>query len=213
MNEREQIKDYKAGNSLGKIVFFFFSFCIVFILVLFSSSCTTLKPIVQNDSIGVLTSNNIEKFNGEYDILSTDTSYPTLAYALTFLDKKYLNNFNHLDNLFEKNMKIMIKAIDKTHLKITVYSKNNVIKNRVIKGKLYENYFHFTITKLSSISPFYLLLNRYRKQKNRIGLYKNGDLALDNLEGGTLLLIIMPTLAGGSESYNLIFKRRNSVIQ
>jgi hypothetical protein len=44
-------------------------------------------------------------------------------------------------------------------------------------------------------------------------LYKNGDLALDNLEGGTLLLIIMPTLAGGSESYNLIFKRRKSVIQ
>jgi hypothetical protein len=213
MTKRELIKDYKAGCSQGKTIYLFIYLCIVFFLMQFSSSCTTLKPIVQNDSIAVLTSNNIEKFNGEYDILSSDTSYPTLAYALTFLDNKYLNDFNHLNNLFERDMKITIRAIDNTHLKVAVYSKNNVVKSRVLKGRVFENYFHFTITKLSSISPFYLVLNRYRKQKNRIGVYKNGDLTLDNLEGGALLLIIMPTFTGGNDRYNLIFKKRNSVIQ
>jgi hypothetical protein len=189
--------------------FFIFS-CILLCLVTFSSSCNSLKPVVQHNSLQTLNFNDISKFDGEYNILSSDTSYPTLAHALTFSDKKYLNDFNHLNILAEKDVRLKIKSIDDTHLKITVYRNNKVLKTKILRGKLSDNYFQFTSTKISSISPFYLILNRYRKQENRIGLLENGDLTLDSYEGGVLLLFVMPTFGGDSGSYNLIFKRRNS---
>jgi len=74
---------------------------------------------------------------------------------------------------------------------------------------LSDSYFHFTIAKISPVPPFYILLNFFRKQKNRIGLLKNGDLTLDSLQGGALLLIIMPTFSGGDTKYNLVYKRRS----
>ncbi len=172
-------------------------------------SCNSLKPVTQNNLLQPLNSESIAKLDGDYEVLSSDTSYPTLARALTFTNKKSLINFTH-DNLNYKDVRLNIQALDDRHLKITVYRHEEAIKTKKIKGILSDNYFYFKLTKISSVSPFYFLLNLYKKQVNRIGLTKNGDLLLDSYEGGVILLIVIPTFGGDTDSYNLIFKRKKS---
>lgn len=197
MNSQQKISSKINPNIL--------SWLIVVCLV----SCNSLKPVTQNNLLQPLNSESIAKLDGDYEVLSSDTSYPTLARALTFTNKKSLINFTH-DNLNYKDVRLNIQALDDRHLKITVYRRGEAVKTKKIKGTLSDNYFHFNLTKISSASPFYFLLNLYKKQVNRIGLTKNGDLLLDSYEGGVLLLIVIPTFGGDTDSYNLIFKRKKS---
>ncbi len=178
-----------------------------FFYIVSTTSCSSLKPITQNDSVQTLAYNDISKFDGDYEIFSNDTSNTTLAYALTYSNKDYFNHF------VEKDYTINLTSIDSRHLKVTVFSKGSAIKIKIIKGQLYQNYFQFTLRNISSIPPFYIILNRYRRQKNRIGLQKNGDLILDTNEGGVILLVIMPTFGTGVELGNLKFKRKRSSSQ
>lgn len=157
-----------------------------------------------------LSANELSKLDGDYEIISTDTSYPTLARALTFTDKKVLNNFNHIEQLVKKDFRLNIKSIDERHLKVTLYSRNEIVKTKKIKGKLADNYFQFKMRKISPVAPFYLILSLFKKQENRIGLTKNGELLLDSYEGGVLLLLVVPTFGGETDAYNLIFKRKKS---
>lgn len=183
---------------------------IIPIIIACLASCSSLKPVTQNSSLQSLQSGDIAKLDGDYEIISTDTSYPTLARALTFTNKKALSNFNQLDKLHEKNVRLHIQSLDDRHLKVTIYSRDKAIKSKKIKGKLSDNYFHFKMTKISPIPPFYFLLSLYKKQDNRIGVTESGDLVLDSYEGGVLLLIALPTFGGDTDSYNLIFKRKKS---
>src|ERR1700712_4756225 len=49
-----------------------------------TTSCSSLKPIIQNDSLQTLTYNDIGKFDGDYEIFPDSASNTTLAYALTY---------------------------------------------------------------------------------------------------------------------------------
>lgn len=173
-------------------------------------SCNSLKPVTQNNLLQNLSSNELSKLDGDYEIISTDTSYPTLARALTFTDKKNLLNFNHIDQLASKDFRLNLKSLDEKHLKVTLYSQNKIVKTKTLKGKVSDNYFQFKMRKISPVSPFYILLSLYKKQENRIGLTKNGELLLDSYEGGVLLLLVMPTFGGDTNAYNLIFKRKKT---
>lgn len=185
------------------------NFIIPFI-ALYLFSCHSIKPIVQNNLLQSLNAADLAKLDGEYEIISSDTSYPTLARALTFTDKKYLINFDQLHQLVEKNVRLKITSLDATHLKINVYNNEGIVKTKVIKGELDQNYFVFRQTKISPIVPFFFILSLVKKQENRIGLTKSGDLLLDSYEGGVLLFLFMPTFGGDAESYNLIFRRKKS---
>lgn len=182
---------------------------LAWLIVVCLFSCNSLKPVTQHTLLQPLNSENIAKLDGDYEVLSSDTSYPTLARALTFTDKKSLIDFTN-DNLDYRDVRLNIQSLDDRHLKITVYRSEEVVKTKRIKGTFSDNYFHFKLTKISSVSPFYLLLNLYKKQINRIGLTENGDLLLDSYEGGALLLIVIPAFGGDTDSYNLIFKRKES---
>lgn len=179
-----------------------------FCLVAYLCSCNSLKPVTQNDLLQPLSSNELSKLDGDYEIISTDTSYPTLARALTFTDKKVLKNFNHIDELARKDFRLNIQSLDEKHLKITLYSQNKIVKTKTLKGKVSDNYFQFKMKKISPVSPFYLILSLYKRQENRIGLTKNEELLLDSYEGGVLLLLVLPTFGGDTDVYNLIFKRK-----
>jgi len=196
---------FELPSTMNRITTIFI-FCLVTCLF----SCNSLKPIAQNNLLETLTSSELSKFDGDYEIISTNTSYPTLARALTFTDKSVLNNFNHIDQFAKKEFRLNIKSLDERHLKITLYSGNKIIKTKTLKGKLSDNYFQFKMTKISPIPPFYLILSLYKKQKNRIGLTKSGDLLLDTYEGGVLLLVVVPTFGGDSDAYSLVFKRKKS---
>jgi hypothetical protein len=174
-----------------------------FFLALLFTSCHTinlLNPITRNDSLQVLTSHDLNKFDGDYEIISVDTSHITLLYALANSTKDYPRQA-------DKNDKMNLKAIDDRHLKASVYHNGSVLKTKIIKGRLSQNYFQF---KLKKLAPFLFIINGYSTQVNRIGLLRNGDLLLDTDHGGILLLVIMPTFGSGTQEYNIKFKRKYS---
>ena len=190
----------KSGFFFSALLFLGFT-CLLY-------SCNSLKPIVHNNSEQTIFPNNLRAFDGEYDVLSTDSSYPHLIHALTFCENKHLDRYDHLENFGKRDLKVRLEAIDYRHLKVTAYSHNKVFRTRTLKGEISENYFHFTRSRLSPIFPFFFVLTLGQKHKNRIGLLKNGDLTLDSYEGGILFFVVMPTFGGDNDNYNQVFKRR-----
>ena len=178
-------------------VIIFCSFCILHILI--TASCShKLEPISNTDSLQQLNDSNINKFNGDYDIKSIDSSLTFLSYALTFYDKlsyKYQ---------LKENDRLNLRVINNRHIKATLYINNKVRKSKIIKGHLSENYFYYKITRVEA----YLILNVHKRQVNRIALLANGNITLDSFYAGILFLVIMPTFGGGGPEYNLVFKRK-----
>lgn len=172
------------------------------VLSIFSNSCTSLKPITANSSLQTIGPSETSKFNGNYEIISLDSSYRTLEYALTFSGQF---DFLHLP---KNNDRVNVAIIDSRHLKISVYKSDNLIVSRIIKGRIFQNYFHSNLTSISFVKPLYGILNIYRRQKVRLGLLQSGDLILDCDTGGVLLLVAFPIFGSGDEQYNLVFKRR-----
>jgi len=179
------------------------------IAALWIVSCNSLKPITQNNQRLALAPSDVKKFDGDYELALADSSFPNLAYALTFTAKKEFANNNRRKKLKSGDYRVNLQSIDATRLKITVYHNEKVVKTKIIRGIVHDEYFHFTLTKLFPVKPFYLLLTVGRKQKNRIGLLQNGDLIMDFYDGGILFLGLMPTFGGDWDQYDLIFKRRN----
>lgn len=180
-----------------KQIYFAFPLIILTITILVTS-CRSLKPIVQTDSLQTLGANDLAKFNSDYEIFSVDTSFRTSEFVLAYSGK-----FN-FENLPKGNDRINLFSTDSKHLKVTVYKDDKVVKTKIIKGRLSQNYFQFKLTHIS----FHLVINGYSTQKSRIGLLKNGDLTLDTDGGGVLLLVVFPTFGSGAELYNLVFKRK-----
>ncbi len=176
---------------------------VFFIITILVSSCNTIKPIVQNDSLQTLTENDLSKFNGDYGIFSTELSSTTSEFALTY-GRKF-----DLQSLPKTNDRINLASMDHKHLKVSVYKNDKLVKTKIIRGYLAQNYFQYKLTHLSFLHPFYFIINGYSTQRNRIGLLKNGDLTLDTETGGVLLLVVMPTFGSGDAHYNIVFKRKN----
>ena len=173
--------------------------CILLLLTLiFFSSCRPLKPISQNNNLQTLTPADIHKFDGDYEIISTDSAYRTLENALT--DKNYFNHEHDIEN----TDKINLQAIDSRHIKVSVFSNDTIITTKILRGHLSQNYFQFSLV---HFSPIYIVINGIRRQKNRIGILKSGELMLDTKFGGFLLLLILPTFGDGAEFYDLKFRR------
>ena len=165
------------------------------------SSCFNLKPITKNIAVQSL-NNSLSKFNGDYEVYSIDTSFRNLEFALTYSDKI---KFDTVELKYEK---VNLKAIDKKRIQVSVFKRDSIIKTKIIKGYISQNYFNFRISRLSSIKPVYVILNAFATQRNRIALLDNGNLTLDTNGGGFLLLVFVPTFGGGAEFYNLNFKRK-----
>jgi len=171
-------------------------YCVI--LIILFTSCASLKPIDHNDKLQELTPININILDGNYEIYPTEHSFRTLEYITTY------NDFYNFIRFPQHGDYINLKAIDKTRIKVTVYHNNSIIKTRIIKGKIKQNYFDYKIRSLS----FYFLINTYGDQNNRIGVLKNGDLTIDAINAGCILLVFLPCACGGAENYNFIFKRR-----
>ena len=173
--------------------------CIILLFILiFLNSCGSLKPISKTNNLQTITPDAIHKFDGDYEIISTDSAYRTLENALTA--KNYFNREHDIGN----TDKINLQAIDSRHIKVSVFSNGKIIRTKNLKGHLSQNYFNFSLV---DISPVYIIINGYRRQKNRIGILTSGELMLDTKFGGFLLLLILPTFGDGYEFYDLKFRR------
>ncbi|MBL0357876.1 MAG: hypothetical protein IPP72_13760 [Chitinophagaceae bacterium] len=119
-----------------------------------------MKPIVKTETLQTLNETDLNKFDGDYDIFSVDSSFRTSEYALTF-SKKF--NFKSLPRT---NDRINLQSIDSKHLKVTVFKNNKAIKTKIIKGHISQNYFQFSLT---TIRPFYFIVNGFATQKTELG--------------------------------------------
>ena len=175
-------------------------FFIVLLGTVFLYSCRSLKPISGKNTLEPITAKEIDKFNGYYGIVSTDSVYRTLENALTG------KNFFNEDHVISASDKIQLQAIDKRHIRVSVFYGSSFVRTKILRGKVAQNYFVFSQI---HIEPIYVILNGAGRQKNRIGMLENGDLILDTTWGGFLYLFVMPTFGTGDSFYDLKFKHIN----
>ncbi len=176
----------------------------IFTGLLFSASCALfrplpLEPFANPDTVQGIEKSSFSKFNCDYEIISVDSNFCTLNYALVY--SELLNSKKQQS----KNAHLNIEAIDNEHLRAKFYVDNKIVQEKLVVGRLVDNYFEFHTNRLK----FRFLINVYEQQTNRLALSKEGDLYLDTNRGGAGFFIIIPIPLSGTsfDTYNLKFKR------
>jgi hypothetical protein len=187
-----------------KIHTYFISLFLISFCAICFSSCTLFRPLplepIHNDkSVQRIGKSDLSRFNGDYEILSGDSSSFTLDYTFTC---KSLFNLKKLPG--EKDY-INLSALNEKHIKATLFVNDKIVKSKIVKGHMDNNYFKFHTTHFSLKYIFIL----YRQQTNRLALSNEEDLFLDTNSGGIGFLLIMPIPLSGSsaDTYNLKFKK------
>jgi hypothetical protein len=168
------------------------------------TSCTLTRPLplkpFNNTSVQKPETFELSKFNGDYEIISTDTSSHTLEHIFTYSSKF------HSRNLPGKNDFMRLSVIDGKHIKASLLVNNEVVKTKIIKGRIINNYFESH----TSHFKFRFIINIYEQQSSRLTLSNVRELYVDINRGGGAFLIFMPIpLSFASDNgYNLKFKRR-----
>ena len=168
------------------------------LLIIATFSCAPFKKFEKNKSRIGLSSENLELFNGQFELISIDSAYRFLDFAL--LAKSPFG----FENIPEAGDYLSLKVLDKKKIEVSVYEDDNLIRRKVLKGKIKDNYFVF---RKRRVLIFWLVLNGIRIQKSRIGLLENGNLILDNSGGGILLLVFLPAGGNSDEFHNLQFRK------
>lgn len=179
---------------------------IIYLGIVCMSSCTLLRPlpllpIEKNDIIQRKEFTDLSTLNGNYQLLSVDSSSVKLDFAFTY---KSFFNFKKHPGI---NDYINLSAIDNRHIKASLFVNNKMVKSKTIKGWISNNYFQFSTNHFSLRYIFII----YTQQTNRVSLLKEGHMALDNNRGGIGFLLILPIPLSGSsiDTYDLIFKKIN----
>jgi hypothetical protein len=171
---------------------------IIISVICIGTSCSPLKPVLNNDVENIDTY-NLNQLNGDYQIFSTDSSSLTLPSALL------LDNRHNFWNLPDSDDWINLKLIDSTRIEISLYDNGIMVKKKVRKGKLENNYFEF---KRAVKMKFWFILNGFNENKTRIGLGRNGDLIVDEIGGGVAFLILIPVGGADNSFYGVRFKSK-----
>lgn len=168
-------------------------------------SCTLFKPLplepFKQPALNVAAEQLQQPgINGNYAIMSADTSNFSLDYTFTY---RYL--FSRLKPP-QQNDYIYLTQPDSNHIKATVFVNNKPVKTNTVKGKWKGAYFEFHNTRIR----FRFIVNVFQQQSSRIWLTQNGDLYLDTNRGGIAFLIFLPVPLSGAQfdQYQLLFKRR-----
>ncbi len=165
------------------------------------SSCATLKKSNQIDYSLQNLDNKYKELEGDYRVYSTDTTYRTLEFSLFYKGQYNYNNFP------DSNVRINLKVIDKRRLKVTLYDGNEILNQKIRRGKIKDSYFQ--INRSIRIYPFWIILNGLGIHKTRVGLLTNGNLLVDTANDGIALLVIFPFFGKGDQHYGLEFEKIN----
>lgn len=171
---------------------------ILFAIMVSLVGCVGLKPPVTHEGDVALASGQLHLLNGEYALMSADTSYVMLDYCMLGKQKfDFINKPGHGD-------RIRIEAMPKDRLKVTMLHGDEVVRQKRIKGELANGYYSF---KASQLLPM-VAINIYRHQEVRLGLNTEGSLVVQ-LAGTTVVFIVFVPVTGGKEEKDyLVFKRR-----
>jgi hypothetical protein len=173
-----------------------------FILTFFSHlffSCSTLKQAADCKDRIPLKETNLADLNGKYNNAQRPNkdSIKTDLYSDIF-DRGYTPKDSI--NYFQ------IKALDNNKLSVSYWDKNQIIKFKIFKGKINEDYFVFRRRFL--VIPA-IGVNLFRNRKFRIGLLPNGNIITDyNQVSLGSFYVILPFLEK-KKYYGVEFERIN----
>lgn len=153
------------------------------------------------DSLQTIEKFGLSTLNGDYEILSLDSN------NLCKLDDVFFYSLLFREMHPSKNKYVSLEAIDDRHINATLFVDDKKVKAKTIKGRLVNKYFEFHTTRLK----FRFIINVYAQQSGRLAVSKDGDLYLDNNQGGIAFLVILPIPLSGSsyDTYNLKFRKKN----
>lgn len=163
-------------------------------------SCSTLKRIQPNDNKKINNVNSLKAINGDYKLnqnehcggMSLDAAFDFKT-EFNCINKPYSTYFMRLTTLDEKR------------IKAELFQGNKLIEEKTLRGKLRKNY--FIINASLKFPLFYGIFNVYRSRKTRIGVLPNGNLTIDNDTGGCGMLVVLPLICSGNDSYGIKYKR------
>jgi hypothetical protein len=171
---------------------------ILLAFLIFFVGCVGLKAPVVRDGRVALPSNQLHLLNGEYELLSTDTSYLMLDFCLLGKQKYDLINRPGASD------RMRIEALPKDRIKVARLQGEKVFKQKTIKGKLVDGYYVF---KSSQLLPL-IAINVYGQQEVRLGLNTAQSLTVQ-LAGSTVVFIVfVPVTGGKQEEDHLVFRRK-----
>lgn len=201
---RQKFKTWTVMNAV--------SFRITLLILVVAGVCTfgsctlfrplPLDPVKSKETVQSIDRSGFSSFNGNYELVSVDTSSNRLDFAFTFKAP------TNLKQLPERGDYIHLSTPGFSKVEAIVFRNGKEVKRKTIKGRMNNNRFQFHSSNLS----VRVIFNVFRQQTNRIALLENGDLLLDTNSGGIAFFFILPIPLSGSanDTYNLRFRKRNN---
>ncbi|MFK7747996.1 MAG: hypothetical protein AB8B65_06385 [Kordia sp.] len=161
------------------------------------TSCASFSSRITQDQIIHLTEENIQNIEGTYEIESYDSYFKAgkeiVEYKKTIQDTT-IHNFTStqdIDSTLLKKLVVDIKLLSNTKIKFTYRHQNTTIEETVLGMKLRKNGMIHLKNKKSHITGIPLLFGNLEIDKSRIGISKNNDLVIHNINhstGGALII-------------------------
>jgi hypothetical protein len=161
------------------------------------AGCSTLNHSKAGSGNLPLTDSSFFLLNGEYEIISRDTSHIMLDYCLTGIQKFDLVNRPDSGN------RIRLETLPGRRLLVTVLSGNLSIRRKKIKGNLKDGYYMF---KLRILRP-YVVFNFFNEQEVRLSLASNKSLIVELVGTTTFFVLFVPVTGAKVEEQSLEFKK------
>ena len=171
-------------------------FIFILLLALFSSSCSCLKKNFDSRNSIALTEANLILLDGKYERLSTQQGKNAGDLYWDFFDKGYNSRGN--TEFFE------LKVLNKHKLSVLYIDGNEIVKDKIVKGKIKSGYFEL---KRKYLFIPMIFVNLYRDSKFRIRLTNDMNLLADykQISFGTIVFLV-PFYEKEQET-NIIFQR------
>ncbi|RZJ67165.1 MAG: hypothetical protein EOO50_06485 [Flavobacterium sp.] len=138
-------------------------------------SCSTIRDATNNPDDVALHSTNLTALNGSFKRFST------VGESDLFWDF-FVTGYNK-----NQNDRVKLTVIDDRHIRVALISDGNLLREKILKGKIEGGYFVFN--RRTIVYPL-LLANLYKDSKIRVGILKNGNLTTDSksLRYGTIII-------------------------
>lgn len=174
---------------------------VLIIVAICLSNCAAFSTKIIEGEITKLDRENIKTIEGSYELSCYDAYYLSTygkREIVQFANKNDMANVNYFtDTIIPKkdrdtNYIVDIKLISDTEIQFTYQSKDKIISQSTLKMKLRKNGMIHLKNKETNTEGIPMIFGNITVQKSRIGIQKNKDLIINNVDfiaGGFLILL------------------------
>ena len=164
------------------------------------TSCVTLQQSTLGKQKVELTKSDLSQLNGDYELLPKDHSTHRLPFVLIY------DKCCGYDTIRDVKDRVSLQVLANNRIRVIIVNDNKIVKKRILSGRIKDGYFECNS---SYLSPFWVLVNGYNRQKIRIGLLPDGSLVVDVARETWGFLVFMPFTGYRDKANSLEFPRKN----